>query len=204
MNWVNYHWSEDSLVGLGAGGGYTKQDFGSDMTYEQLQARFGWNPGSKLNFSVNGGLEFRQFVDSGFDDQVNPLFGASIGYRPWEATTFSLSANRSVGSSLLQAQSTENTGLSAGVRQRFLGVLHLDLFAGFQQVDYQGFVDGDPATVAQTDRSDDILSFSANLGSRIFKKGDISIFFQRSENKSSDEGFTYDSNQYGFQIAYHF
>src|SRR5690606_31463128 len=111
MNWVNYHWSEKSLIGLGAGGGYTKQDFGSDMTHEQLQARFGWNPGRKLNISVNGGVEFRQFVDSDFDDQVNPLFGASISYAPWEATTFSLSANRSIGSSLLQAQTTESTSL---------------------------------------------------------------------------------------------
>lgn len=204
MNWVNYHWSEDSLVGLGAGGGYTKQDFGSDMTHEQLQACLGWNPGSKLNFSINGGLEFRQFIDSDLGDQVNPLFGASISYQPWEATTFSLSANQSVGSSLLQAQTTENTSITAGIRQRFLGLLHLDLFAGFQQVDYQGFAGGAPATGSQTDRTDDILSFSANLGARIFKKGDISVFFQRSENESSDESFTYDSNQYGFQIAYHF
>ena len=204
MNWANYHWTEKTLVGLGAGGGYTKQDFGSDMTHEQVQARLGWTPSTKLNLHLNGGLEFRQFVDSPFEDQVSPIFGASVGYTPWEATSFSLSANRSVGSSVLQAQTTESTSISAGVRQRFLEVLHLDLFGGFTQQDYQGFTAAGPLTTLETDRSDDILSFSANLGCEVFKRGDISIFYQHSKNDSTAEGFTYDSDQYGFQIGYRF
>jgi hypothetical protein len=204
MNWANYHWSERTSVGVGIGGGYTKQDFGSDMTHEQLQGRIGWNPGKKLNVSLNGGVEFRQFADSGIEDQLNPLFGASIGYTPWEVTTFSLSANQSVGTSLLDAQATETSSISAGVRQRFLEVLHLDLFGGFMKQDYQNVaVQGSEATL-ETSRSDDILSFSANLGCTVFKKGDISIFYQHSQNESSDEDFTYDSDQYGFQISYHF
>ena len=204
MNWANYHWTDKTLVGFGVGGGYTKQDFGSDMTHEQLQARVGWTPSTKLNVNLNGGIEFRQFVDSQFDDQVNPLFGASVGYTPWEATTFSLSANRSVGSSLLDAQTTETTSISAGIRQRLLAVLHLDLFGSFMQQDYQGVAGQSADAELQTDRSDDILSFSANLGCTVFKKGDISVFYQHSKNDSSAEGFTYDSDQYGVQVAYHF
>jgi hypothetical protein len=202
MNWANYHWTDKTLVGVGAGGGYTKQDFGADMTHEQLQARLGWTPGTKLSVNLNGGLEFRQFVDSAFDDQVNPLFGASISYTPWEATTFSLSANKSVGSSVLEAQTTETTSVSAGFRQRFLGVLNLDLFGGFNQQDYQGFAT--TGSTLETDRSDDILSFSASLGCEVFKRGDISVFYQHSKNDSSAGGYTYDSDQYGFQLAYHF
>lgn len=206
MNWINYHWNEKLVLGAGLGGGYTIQDFGFDMTHEQIQARVAWSPGEKLDFSINGGFEFRQFVDSPFDDQVNPLFGASIGYRPWESTTFSLSANRRVGSSLLQVQTTETTSLSAGIRQRLLEVLHLDLFARFSQQDYKGSSTAgvEPGTDLQTERSDDILSFSATLGTRVFKKGDVSIFYQHSQNESTTRGYTYDSEQYGLQISYHF
>jgi hypothetical protein len=204
MNWANYHWTDNALVGFGAGGGYTKQDFGFDMTHEQVQGRIGWNPGLKLSVQLNGGLEFRQFSDSGVEDQLNPLFGASIGYTPWEATTFSLSANQSVGTSLLDAQATETKSISAGVRQRFLEILHLDLFAGFMMQDYQNVAVQRSEATLETSRSDDILSFSAALGCTVFKKGDISVFYQHSQNESSAEGFTYDSDQYGFQIAYSF
>ena len=35
----------------------------------------------------------------------------------------------------------------------------------------------------ETSRSDDIVSFSANLGCRLFQKGDLSIFYQHSEKR---------------------
>jgi hypothetical protein len=204
MNWINYHMTEKTSVGVGIGGGYTMQDFGSDMTHEQLQGRIGWSPGPNLTAGLNGGVEFRQFADSGIEDQVNPLFGASIGYTVWHATTLSLSANQSVRTSLLNAQATESVSISGGVRQRFLKVLHLDLFGEFIQNDYQNVVSQGEEGTLETSRTDDILSFSANLGFTVFKKGDISIFYQHSQNESSAEGYTYDSDQYGFQISYHF
>jgi hypothetical protein len=204
MNWLNYHWSEETVFGIGLGGGYTTQDFGFDMTHEQIQGRVGWRPGAKLSFDLNGGIELRQFVDSPFDDQVNPIFGASVSYQPWEPTTFFLSANQSVGSSLLQTQTTENRGVTAGLRQRLLGTLNLDLFGGYSTVEYKGFGQVPTGNDLETNRTDDVLSFSATLGVTIFTKGNISIFYQRSENDSSTEDFGFTSNQYGFQIGYHF
>ncbi|HEX7860404.1 MAG TPA: outer membrane beta-barrel protein [Verrucomicrobiae bacterium] len=203
MNWANYHWTEKTLIGLGVGGGYTKQDFGDDMTNEQLQGRIAWHPSAKLNLSLNGGVEFRQFVSSDLDDQVNPIFGASINYSPWEPTTFSLGANQSTGASLLEAQTTETISFNVGVRQRLLEVLHLGLFAGYQQLEYQGYA-GTGSGGLQEDRTDEILSYSVDLGFTIFTKGEISLFYQRSENDSNAEEFSYDSDQYGFQLAYHF
>jgi hypothetical protein len=220
MNWVNHHWTDKTLVGFGLGGGYTKQDFGSDMTHEQLQGRIGWHPGTKLSINLNGGLEFRQFGDSGIEEDLYPVFGASIFYTPWgyqrkprrgpldeevvSTTTFSLTANHSVGASLLAAQATETSRISAGVRQRFLEVLHLDLFAGLTIQDYQNVAVQGQETSLETSRSDDILSFSATLGCGVFKKGDISIFYQHSQNESSAEGLSYDSDQIGLQVSYRY
>jgi hypothetical protein len=201
MNWLNYHYSDKTLFGIGVGPGYTKQEFGSDMTYQQLQSRIDWRPGTKLSVNLNGGAEFRQFDDENADNQVNPIYGASIFYTPIEPTTFSLSANRSVGASLVQAQTTESTRISAGLRQRIIQNFFFDAFGSFSTTDYQNFTQGGSPTV---DRSDEVTSLSLTLSTTVFERGTASIFYQRSQNDSSVEGFTFNSDQYGFQLGYRF
>jgi hypothetical protein len=201
MNWANYHYSDKTLVGVGFGPGLTTQELGSDMTYEQLQARIDWRPGPKLTVNLNGGAELRQFDSSDAENQVNPIFGASISYTPIEPTTFSLSANRSVGTALVQAQTTENTGVSAGIRQRLLARVFFDAFGSISTTEYHGFVQSAGPAV---ERVDDVTSFSLTLSTAILERGTASVFYQRSQNDSSVEGFTFNSNQYGFQLGYRF
>jgi hypothetical protein len=211
MNWLNYHVSEKTLIGAGVGGGYVDQDLGGSVggiaidqgansTFEQIQGRVDWNPSQKLNCNFNGGIEIRQFLRTSLEE-IYPVMGASVSYTPWEQTTFSILANRAVGASLTQAQPTENTTFSAGLRQRLLGKLNLNLFGSFGGIDYQT-VEGPLAL--QTGRNDETLSFSATLGARFLNRGDISIFYQHSENNSSSEDFSFTSDQYGFQIGYRF
>ena len=199
MNWVNYHFSPKTEVGFGLGGGYVDLEVGSDQTFEQVQGRIGWAPGEKLDLGVHGGVDIRQFVDGSMSDLVNPIMGASIAYSPWEPTTFTLNANRSVDASFFQNQIVENTSVSAGVRQRFLGRLFLGITGGIRTSEYQ-----EASQEIQTDRSDDYTFISANLGTQILRKGSVSIFYQHSENTSSDEGFGFTSDQYGFQLGYYF
>jgi len=201
MNWANYHYSDKTLFGIGVGPGYTKQDFGSDMTYQQLQGRIDWRPGPKLSVNLNGGAEFRQFDDENAENQLNPIYGASIFYTPVEPTTFSLSANRSVGAALVQAQTSETTIVSAGLRQRIIRNFFFNAFGSFSSTDYHNFTRGGDLAV---DRSDEVTSFSLTLSTTVFERGTASVFYQRSQNDSSDEGFTFNSNQYGFQLGYRF
>jgi hypothetical protein len=201
MNWVNYHYSDQTLFGIGLGPGYTKQEFGSDMTYQQLQGRIDWRPGLKLSVNLNGGGEFRQFDDENAENQLSPIYGASILYTPIEPTTFSLSANRSVGAALVQAQTTESTVFSAGLRQRIVRNFFFDVFGSFSSTDYQNFTrDGD----LTADRSDDVTSLSLTVSTTVLERGTASIFYERSQNDSSVEGYTFNSNQYGFQLGYRF
>lgn len=213
MNWLNYHFSEKTLIGAGVGGGYVHQDLGfgvegvsiardlsTDSTYEQIQGRLGWNPTPKLNFNFNGGLEIRQFLRTSLEE-VYPIMGASFGYTPWEPTSFTILANRSVGASVTEVQPSVNTTFSAGIRQRLLGKLHLDLFGSYDTSDYPG-IEGVPIT--QRGRSDETFSASATLGTRILNRGSISLFYQHSENISSSEGLGFSSDQYGFQLGYSF
>ena len=199
MNWVNYHFSQKTDVGFGLGGGYVDMETGSDMTFEQIQARVGWNPGQKLRFDLHGGVEIRQFLDNDQSDLVNPIMGASAAYTPWEPTTFTLSASRSVDASFLQSQVVENTQVTAAVQQRLLGKLFLNLSGGFRTSEYQ-----ESGNEVQTDRSDDYTFVSAGLSTQILRKISASLFYQHSENSSSAEGFGFTSDQYGFQLGYRF
>ena len=124
-------------VGLSGTFGYDNLQIGPDMTSEQLQGRINWQPGQKLTFAFNGGFEDRQFLDSGAPDAINPIFGLSIIYQPFEVTTISLNASRSVNVSYFQNQITEATGFSVSLRQRLLGKVYLDITGGYGNTKFQ-------------------------------------------------------------------
>lgn len=200
MEWANYHLTDKTTVGLGVGGGYSDVDFGSNMAFEQYQARLGWSPSPKIAVNLNGGIEVRQFLDiNGAGDRINPLMGASINYAPFDATSLSLSANRSVSTSLFQDQITENTIISAGLSQRFLGRYNFSVSGGFRTSEYQT-----TSRFLAVDRSDDTTFVTVGLGTSIFKRGSIGVSYQHSSNTSNQGGFSYDSDQYTASIGYSF
>ena len=125
--------------------------------------------------------------------------GASASYQLFDYTSLSLSANRSVNTSLFANQITENTSVSASLSQRFLGRLNFGLSAGYTVSDYQTSV-----VFFDTDRSDTRKFISASLGTKILKRGYTSVAYTHSQNDSSAEGFTYDSDQYTFSLGYRF
>jgi hypothetical protein len=200
MNWANYRLTEKVTVGTGVGGGFTEMESGSNMTYEQLQARLGWTPGPKLTLHVNGGIDIRQFVSaSSIGDQVNPIFGASASYQLFEPTTISLNANRAISPSLLTGQTSESTSVSAGVTQRLLGRLNLGVNAGYRIAEYQA-----TSPTAGTARSDESKFVSASLSTRLFQKGSIGVAYSHNIHSSSDRDFSFESDQYTFHLGYHF
>jgi len=73
---VNYQvWTRLS-VGLGVVAGYDNVSAGSDMTHEGLQGRkINWLVANKLSFSLTGGFEERQFLDSNTPRCLESVFG---------------------------------------------------------------------------------------------------------------------------------
>jgi len=51
-------------------------------------------------------------------------------------------------------------------------------------------------------RTDDTISFNVRLSHPFFKRGTWSVFYQYSDNQSSQSGFSYTSNQMGFEVSY--
>lgn len=212
FEWLNYKFGPRFNVGLGAGGGYVlvqangrQNDSGDlDQSYEQLQARANWRATDKISLQLSGGFEDRQFMTANTGDSLNPLFGATIQYQPFRNTQISLGANRSVSSSdsYLAAQQVETTTVSAGLNQRLFRRYHLALTAGYTRMNYDAGSAAVPGSAIS--RNDDEVSLSARLSHPFSKRGTWAVFYQYSDNASSQPGFSFESNQTGFEIFYNF
>ena len=196
LEWLNYQFAPRFDAGVGAGVGYVGVDTGPDQTYEQLQGRVNWRATDKISIQANAGFEEMQFQTGGAGDLFNPVFGAAIQYQPFEQTRISLNASRTVVPSSFQDQVQENTSVSASLNQRLLQKFYLDLGVGYNSIDYAG-----TAGLGGT-RTDNYYFLNARLSHPFLKRGTLAIFFQHTENSSSQPGFGYASNQVGLEVGY--
>ena len=197
MDWLNYEFWPRLNAALGAGGGYDDEASSPDMTFEQFQGRVNWRATDKIGFQLHGGVEVRQFLSGGAPPVVNPIFDATIQYKPFEQTRISITGSRTVESSYLQGQFTENTGVTAGLNQRLLGKLLLDLSGGYELVKYVSSVN-----TTGSNREDDLYTFNAQLSRTFLKRGTIAAIYQFSKDASSLPGYSFTSHQVGFRIGY--
>ena len=200
INWVNFKVTTRMNFGVGLGGGYDNVEIGPDQIYEQAQGRFNWRISDRLSVSVSGGMEDRQYRESDQPSLIDPLYGASIQYAPFDHTTLALTANSSTSQAFLVNQVTENTGFAAVLTQRLLGRLLLTVNCGYNISKY---VASTPAT-ADLSRKDDNESINTRLSWPLFKRGTAGIFYQYTHNESTEEGFTYGSTQFGCDIGYRY
>ena len=199
LDWLNYQFRPRLNVAVGVGGGYDNEDTSPDMTFEQLQGRVNWRATDKISFQLHGGVEDRQFLSGGAGNLINPVFDATIQYQPFEHTKISLTGQRVVSASYLQAnQVTENTSVSAGLNQRLLGKIFLDLSGGYQTVKY--IASGTSASA----RTDDYDYLNAQLSCIFLKRGTIAAFYQINRNDSSQAGYSFTSHQVGISIGFRY
>jgi hypothetical protein len=199
MNWLNYQVAPRFSVAGGLGFGYDDVTLGSDMYHEKIQARVNARIAEKLNLSINGGLEVRQFVIDNTDDLLNPVYGASIQYRPFEQTTLTLSGNRVISPSLLADQLTESSQISVALNQRLLGAVMLTLSGAYGTTDYISSF-----TTHGERRSGDNTTFYASLSQAFWKRASASVYFQLTDNTSDQNAFDYITRQVGLNLGYHF
>jgi len=211
LDWLNYQFWPRLSAGIGAGGGYVKNEDRSgirgaadlDQTYEQLQARMNWRATQKISFQISGGLEDRQFKVPGTGDAMNPIFSATIQYEPWKKTQILLTASRAVSTSdyYLAAQTAEATMVGLNLNQQLFKKFTFDAGVAYGRTD---FSTTSGTIVAGSNRTDDNLSFNVRLSHPFLKHGIWAIFYQFNENTSSLAGYTFTSNQGGFEISYRY
>lgn len=213
LDWVNYQLTSKTTVGAGAGAGYNFVDPGPDSTFEQLQARAIWMPGAKVTVQAAAGAQFQQFMgeaETGGDaisgTEVFPIFGVAAAYRPFEQTSLSISAARTVGNAYTENQYVKATVLSLGLRQRLLGQLFLDVVPSYNFRRYESNVEG-----ISGGRDDEYASIYAGVSAVFFKKLNASVFYQYGDNSSESgasssdvNGLNFHSSQVGARLEYRY
>jgi hypothetical protein len=197
LDWLNYQFWPRLTAGVGAGIGYV--DSSPDMVFEQFQGRFGWRATDKISFQVSGGAQFSQFTDGGGDPLVNPIFGASIQYQPFDQTKLSVGANRVVSPSYYQNQINEITSVNADLNQRLLGEFYLDVSAGYNWNNYIA-----AASRASANDAADYYSVNVQLSTTFLKRGTVALFYNYSDNSTAQSGLGFTSSQFGFNIGYRY
>jgi hypothetical protein len=197
MDWLNYEFWPRLVVGIGAGAGYV--DSAPDSVFEQLQGRVNWRATDKISFEINGGPEFTQFTEGGAAALVNPVFGASIQYQPFEHTQLSLNGSEAVNTSYYQNQITETTSVSAGLSQRLLEKFYLNVSGGYSWDKYVAAANG-----VSANSSSDYYSVNVSLSTTFFKRVSASVFYNYSDNTTSQTGLAFSSHQIGFNIGYQY
>ena len=196
---LNYQLGPGVSTGLGAGFGYNKVEVGPDMTHEDLNLRFGYQLARQLSLSLNGGLQIRQFLNSGQSALVSPTFGASLNYRPFDYTTLSLAASRSISPSYFQNQVTEGTSVTLGLSQRFFKHYYFSVNGGYDVTTYQ---DSTLVGAQFHGREDSRSFFGVSLSTSFLKHGTVSVSYSKNQNSSNALGYGFNSDQFGLSLAY--
>ena len=219
LDWLNYEFWPRLNAGIGVGGGYVLvQSNGQgngqvvnpgptgnqDQYYEQVQARVNWRVTDKISVQVSGGLEDRQFMTPGTSDSLNPIFSIAIQYQPFKYTQVSLVGSRTVASSdfYLAAQQTETTLVGVNVNQQLWRKFSLGAGVNYTHTDYS--TPGFAGAGGLADRSDDVVAFNVLLSHPFYKRGTWSLFYQYSDDTSSQAGFSFQSSQVGVSVSYAF
>jgi hypothetical protein len=201
MDWLNYQFWARLGAAIGVGFGYDNLAVGTDMTSEQFQGRITWRVVKKLSFVLSGGGEDRQFLAPGVPDLISPIFSLSAQYSPFDATTFSVSAYKAVSPSFYHDQVTESTSISAGLHQRLLGKVFLDLSGGYGTSTYYASSTAPaPANVSNYDSA----SLGVALSTTFFTRVTASVFFSQNYITSGSAAYNYTTTQAGLTLGYHF
>jgi len=141
-----------------------------------------------------------QFQDEDFSQEVFPLAGVSVLYRVRTGTAITVAASHSIENSLEAGQFVEQTSATVALRQRLFEQFYLDVAPGYNMRSY----DSSTTTTGFTARDDDYFSVQVQLSTLLFKKLQASVFYQFSDNDSTDESFAFQSNQMGLRLAYRY
>ena len=200
LNWVNYQFWPGLNSAIGVGGGHISVDpTGTDMTYEQAQARIRWKATNKIYFVLEGGGENWQFDNSPIGDQLNPIYKAIIQYSPFESTWLGLLYEHRTSPSYFEGLVTETSTARAYWQQRLLQKFKLIVGAQYGEIDYMA------SQANAITGTDSFYTTDIRLVAPVLGRGTISALWQFGKNASSRPGgYGIESTTIGCEFQYQF
>ncbi len=198
-SWLRYQFSPRLDAAVGVSLGYADVSVGDDMTFVQPQAQLTWRPTEKISLGVQAGRETRTFGDRNDARLSSPVYSASVGYQPHPTTKLHASASRSISASYFANEITKGEGWTAGLQQRLLQRLFLDLTYGHGGTSY--LVTRALGTVR---RKDTYRSINVRLGTILFQRTSFSLLYQNGRNTSDETAYSFVTHQFGGELSHRF
>jgi len=193
---LNYQALPKTMVGIGAGVGYTAVEDGQNQYYEQGLIHLRYVPTYKITLNLVGGAEARQ-IENG-PSRATPVFDLEASYAAQDSTSVHLKvARRTDTSALLEGQDFEETTIEASVRQRIYQKLYITLSGGLQRDDY---VDAG----AEANRTDNFSYFGIESSMEVTKWLGMKAAYRFQNNDSSLAEFGFHRNLASFQFNMQF
>ena len=212
-DWLNYQPAQAFGGGIGVILGYDKVDPGSDMPFEQIQAKINFHLGTKLTLVVSGGGEDRQFLGPSAPPLISPVFNGSILYQIFRPTVLTFTASQVVTPSLFANQVETITIFSAQFRQQLSKKIFLDGSASYSSEPEtaiepaplpQFFIGTPPVSTLVQVRNDSTTSFRASLSYNVVERISFSMFYSVSDISSGQANFAYWNHQVGLSLNYRY
>src|SRR5438874_6665676 len=198
---MNYRYSDKLAVGIGGTGGYDRVDGSNpDQTFEQANARIGYQATGKISLNVSGGIEYRQFETNSRGEYISPVVEVNVSYQPFDGATVALSGSRrTYNSAVLAGQDFAGTMITVDLRQRLLQRFYFAVSGGYQNSDYFSTVNGVVAN-----RRDNYYFAEPSLEFSITRFWTVGGYYLRRQNNTSLQSFSFYDNQFGFRTTLKF
>lgn len=172
-------------------------DGSGNQVFQQIGGGLSWTPRPKINISLQGGLEFRDF-ESG--SSTEPFLSARVNWNPRAKTSlFAEIYRRQEASSAVQGENFNLTGIRVGINEILRNGWSANVEVGRESIDYVATTD-QPAS----GREDQILFFRPSLSYAFSKESVLTFLYQYTENDSTDPDFGFENHQLGVSVTHRF
>lgn len=199
--YINHQYSSKLVIGIGGSGGFELVDPPTpNQTLEQADVRLAYEPSGKFSLIGYGGVEFRQFENTGGGQYISPVFTLDATYRPFDGTDVTLNASRqTAASAVLVNQDFTYTSIFAGMHQRLFSRIRLGVSVGYENAQYINALTGANAT-----RKDNYYFVEPSVDFALTRYWSWGAFYLRRQNNTSDASFSFYDNQIGLRTALKF
>ena len=185
--------------GVGGSVGYDSIENSPDQRYARGLARLVYNLATKVNVSVDGGFEVREYT-SDQPTSVQPVFGVSGMYRPTDTTTVTLEGHRrEEASTFTNDQNYVTIGATAEIRQQLWQRYFVSVAGEYDNRSYSATQSGPAAH-----RTDNYYLIRTSAGATVARNWSINVYNEYQTDFSSAADHSFVDNQVGFEGSWHY
>ena len=196
-DYIDYLYGPKTSLSAGVAFGHISYDTSADQTYEQFLLRLTRMQLVKIDFTVEGGLDYRENSSGG--DMATGIFDLNATFRPYDGTSLSFIASRDIEPSALRNDVITYTRVGISAQQRLLYRIYLTLQGTYANAVYKAVAD-----VPTPSRKDDSEELDVTLDTDVTRYASIQVsyVFRNDASSSGERTFTQNIGSFKLQLTY--